>query len=301
LAYRIVFFYPYITDLNAARLTGKLKCYLSFNGLVRTGDFAFLIGGDAGLYATGHIVKLNKDVYDDSNKMSVEFGVNQILEDLVSLDECRKDPELQEMLSSATDNFPSFSPALFNRLLAKVRLRGIDVPDDMPEFDESTDINGFRGILAFRFELKKAVEKFGLVSVLYMDLDNFKPVNDNHDYATGNLVIAEALKTVREIVGQGGELFRPHVTGDEMIGLLPNVNNSDSMQIAENIRLAVEQYAFSVIGQGIVTVTIGLVTFPETCNDWEALENTAEPLLKQAKRTERNVVNFVVVANGDRH
>ncbi|MFN0139003.1 MAG: hypothetical protein ACKVQW_02805 [Pyrinomonadaceae bacterium] len=112
MASRIILFHPHVTELQVARMTGKLKGDLSFSEQVRVGDFAMLIGGGLGLYGTGNLVKLNKTGRD---KMSVEISMNQVSEDLVSIAECRTDPEFQEILSSATDNFPEFSPALFAR------------------------------------------------------------------------------------------------------------------------------------------------------------------------------------------
>ncbi|MFN0139004.1 MAG: GGDEF domain-containing protein [Pyrinomonadaceae bacterium] len=175
-------------------------------------------------------------------------------------------------------------------MLAKLRLRGIDVPDDIPEFEEPTPVDGLRRKAAFRYEITKSAATHNLISVLFMDLDNFKLANDNYGYDAGDQVILEALQISAEIVGDSGELFRAHSDGDEMIVLLPGIGNSDAATIAETISLAIQEHNFSYLGQGIITISVGLATFPETCSSWQDLENVAEQLMKQAKREKKGAI-----------
>jgi diguanylate cyclase (GGDEF)-like protein len=137
-------------------------------------------------------------------------------------------------------------------------------------------------------KLRRAVEQYKIVTVLFLDLDNFKAVNDDFDHATGDQVIREALDTVQSAIGSGGELF--HRSGDEMIVLLPNQNASDSHQVAERIRLAIEHENFSTVGSGVVTATIGLVSYPDE-PAWDQLVNQADQVAMQGKKRARNHVH----------
>jgi diguanylate cyclase (GGDEF)-like protein len=132
------------------------------------------------------------------------------------------------------------------------------------------------------------VEQYKIVTVLFLDLDNFKAVNDDFDHATGDQVIREALDTVQGAIGSGGELF--HRSGDEMIVLLPNQNTSDSYQVAERIRLAIEHEKFSTVGSGVVTATIGLVSYPDE-PAWDQLVNQADQIAMHGKKRARNHVH----------
>jgi diguanylate cyclase (GGDEF)-like protein len=156
----------------------------------------------------------------------------------------------------------------------------------VPEIQDHIGKVGFRDSSSFQPKLALAVEQHGLASVLFLDLDNFKAVNDNYDHATGDRVIREALETVENAIQGAGELF--HRSGDEMLVLLPNVNDAGAKEIAERIRAAVEQKNFSTIGRGSVTTTIGLATYPGTWERWEDLENVADQTAMKAKRVRKN-------------
>jgi len=147
---------------------------------------------------------------------------------------------------------------------------------------------GVKDSSTFQTKVKLAVKEYNRASVLFLDLDNFKSVNDNYGHITGDQVIREALEVVKGITQEEGELF--HRSGDEMLVLLPNANDESARDIAERIRAGIENYNFSTIGRSLVTTTIGLATYPETCERWEDLENTADQLAMNAKRTSKNSV-----------
>jgi diguanylate cyclase (GGDEF)-like protein len=159
---------------------------------------------------------------------------------------------------------------------------------DAAEFQDQPGKFGIRNDFSFPAKLRFIVEKYGLVSVLFGDLDKFKPVNDVYGHDVGDAVIKAALETVQGVLGRDGELFHP--SGDEMIMLLPNHDEAKAREVGERIRAAIEQYEFPTIGQGFVTTTIGFATYPETCGQWEEVKKSADLTAMNAKKVKRNRV-----------
>jgi diguanylate cyclase (GGDEF)-like protein len=180
------------------------------------------------------------------------------------------------------------TPKESNRLNSLLRIRGVEAPADESEIQDNIGKYGIRDSTSLQPKLTLVIEEYGLASLLFLDLDNFKFVNDEYDHSTGDAVIQETLTLVDRVVGEQGELF--HRTGDEMIVLLPHLNLSAARGVANRIRRAVEECEFSKIGKGVVTVTIGLETYPDTCQSWTELERTADQTAMRAKKAGKNRV-----------
>lgn len=220
--------------------------------------------------------------------MAVLVSRPVVQEGLISLAEIDQNQYLAGIMKQLDGNFVKLAPKQSNTLNTLLRSRCTDVPSDTPEIQDNIGKFGVRDATSFHPKLGLAVEQHNLASVLFLDLDHFKSVNDRYDHATGDQVIREALGVVENVIQQQGELF--HRSGDEMIVLLPNSNNSAGRETAERIRSAIEQKSFSVIGQGLVTTTIGLATYPDHCQRWEDLENLADRTAMQAKKRKKNRV-----------
>lgn len=126
------------------------------------------------------------------------------------------------------------------------------------------------------------------VSVLFLDLDNFKSVNDEYDHATGDQVIREATGIIRAILENKGELF--HRSGDEFIVLLQNYDTSEATGVGERIRKTVEHHSFPIIGTGVITMSVGLATYPFDGPTLEEIERLADRAAMRAKKLGRNRV-----------
>jgi len=103
--------------------------------------------------------------------------------------------------------------------------------------------------MAFQEALRTLDPGAGPVSVIFLDLDNFKSVNDNYSHNVGDQVIKEAIHIVQRAVENKGMVF--HRSGDEMLVLLTHFSESESYAVSENIRQAIEKNDFPVIGQGV--------------------------------------------------
>jgi diguanylate cyclase (GGDEF)-like protein len=191
-------------------------------------------------------------------------------------------------MSKFEGNFVALTPKMVNALHRLMRMSRGQIPPDAEELEDRFGKFGYRDDTSFQPKLSAAIEKFNRASVLFLDLDNFKSVNDEHGHKTGDDVIREALRAVERVVGSQGELF--HRSGDEMIVLLPNLNKSVAQAVAESIRVTIEQTDFPVVGQGRITTTIGLASFQDTCDSWEDLLTFADQAAMRAKKSAKNRV-----------
>jgi diguanylate cyclase (GGDEF)-like protein len=260
------------------------------NDKLRSGDLVYLLFGDMGVYAWGYITGIESyndpDLDREMTKLLVSRPVVQA--GLVSAREMKQTKELARITEALDGNFVALTLKQCNALNGLIRLHGAEAPADVSEFEDEIGPFGVRNTTSLHAKLRRAVEQYKTVTVLFLDLDNFKAVNDDFDHATGDQVIREALDTVQGAIGSGGELF--HRSGDEMIVLLPNQNTSDSYQVAERIRLAIEHEKFSTVGSGVVTATIGLVSYPDE-PAWDQLVNQADQIAMHGKKRARNHVH----------
>jgi len=135
----------------------------------------------------------------------------------------------------------------------------------------------------------------GAYSLLLLDLDHFKIVNDRFGHATGDQVLAQVGRRiahkVRELdtVGRWG--------GEEFLCLLPQVNRSLAEEIAERIRAGLEIEPVEYQGRRIrITSSIGVATYPDDGLHPDALLAKADAALYEAKRSGRNRIQ-----SGTRH
>lgn len=130
------------------------------------------------------------------------------------------------------------------------------------------------------------------MTLLMMDLDFFKPVNDTYGHDAGDQVLRELAVLLQENVRESDLVIR--YGGEEFLIVLIETDAESAMQVAEKIRLAVEKHKFKVGGTSLSkTISAGLADYP---NDgqafWQVLK-FADVSLYAAKEGGRNkVVKF---------
>lgn len=128
-------------------------------------------------------------------------------------------------------------------------------------------------------EMARALRYGDVLSVLMIDLDEFKQVNDLHGHATGDDVLREVARGMKPGLRDGDVLAR--YGGDEFCVLLPNTLAEAAGAVAERLRAAVAAARFSPDGHTAVTVSVGLATSEQARSQEGA---PAELLLRFADR-----------------
>ena len=166
---------------------------------------------------------------------------------------------------------------------------------EMTHLSNTDFLTGLNNVRQFDFlfnsKLEQAKRKSEKLSLLMIDIDYFKKVNDTYGHAAGDdilkqlgeLLIKTMLRPI-DIVSRNG--------GEEFTVLLPRCNHILALNIAEKIRLAVEKNTFTLTDgtKIMVTISIGVATYLETVDTPELLLKQADVALYEAKRTGRNKV-----------
>jgi diguanylate cyclase (GGDEF)-like protein/putative nucleotidyltransferase with HDIG domain len=128
------------------------------------------------------------------------------------------------------------------------------------------------------------------VSLLVVDVDHFKLVNDTFGHLQGDEVLRGVAARIRTVLREGDVLGR--YAGDEFVVVLPDTPNEKAVRIADRLRRVVENDRLAVRGtQGAsvgVTLSIGIATAPEDARQIEELFAEADRALYEAKRGGRN-------------
>ncbi|MCZ8164184.1 GGDEF domain-containing protein [Silanimonas sp.] len=132
----------------------------------------------------------------------------------------------------------------------------------------------------------------GMVSVLALDLDHFKAVNDTHGHAVGDEALRAFARRIRGPLRQSDHLAR--VGGEEFIVLLPGAPLSNAHEIAERLRAIVAEAPLVDVPRVAVTVSIGVAAFRPGDGGTDLLAR-ADAAAYEAKRSGRD---RVVLAEG---
>lgn len=128
------------------------------------------------------------------------------------------------------------------------------------------------------------------VSMLMIDIDLFKRVNDSYGHQVGDIVLHLVSKLIAGQVRSIDHVAR--YGGEELVVIMPEMTNHDARKKAESIRQSIEQQQlfYNESDYLQVTVSIGVATFPQDANDPDELVAAADKALYVAKREGRNRV-----------
>jgi two-component system cell cycle response regulator len=127
-------------------------------------------------------------------------------------------------------------------------------------------------------------------SVLFLDLDHFKGVNDEHGHLSGSRLLVEVARVLRSCVRDDDVVVR--YGGDEYVVVLVGIDSGGGLKVAERIRRAIEDHRFlSREGARVrVTASIGLASYPEHAEKPAEILDFADRAMYRGKRSTRNVV-----------
>ena len=136
-------------------------------------------------------------------------------------------------------------------------------------------------------------------TLLIVDIDHFKAINDAHGHLLGDKVIIAVANVLRGCIGDRGPIAR--IGGEEFAVLLSHTSSAGGVELAERIRAAVERgkirRADTDESIGNVTVSLGLATCGEN-EQFEAMSARADRALYQSKTAGRNRVTVAERASG---
>ena len=127
-------------------------------------------------------------------------------------------------------------------------------------------------------------------AVLFIDLDHFKSINDTYGHAVGDDVLRTVAQTLKEHVRRSDVLGR--IGGEEFSVFLPNTALKGAQQLAEVLRLAVENIHLQANGTSLkITASIGVAAKTFAQETMQVIQQHADQAMYQAKRGGRNRVS----------
>lgn len=168
------------------------------------------------------------------------------------------------------------------------------------KFRELAIRDGLTGLFNHRHAQDRLAEEFDRakyfgrdLSIIFMDLDNFKFFNDTHGHQAGDEVLQLLCKLMSGEIRDSDVLAR--WGGEEFIVICPETGKDKACALAEKIRKMVTEFEFPHASEqplGVMSVSIGVTTSNEDINDVEALVKLADDGAYHAKGSGRNCTVF---------
>ena len=176
--------------------------------------------------------------------------------------------------------------ALDNALRLR-RSEALSVTDDLTQLYNSRYLNQ-----VLRREAKRASRSGRPLSLLFMDLDGFKAVNDSHGHQAGSRALVEAAAVIRRCARETDVVAR--FGGDEFAIILPDTGSDGASSVGDRVRERVAAHPF-LAGNGLnlhLTASVGVATLPDVAASAEELVRAADMAMYQVKESGKNGVRI---------
>lgn len=148
-------------------------------------------------------------------------------------------------------------------------------------------LTGFPNRLSFMRELRKEIIKSNRIAILFLDLDNFKSVNDQLGHDLGDIFIKEAAKNIKSSIRPSDMAAR--MGGDEFIIMLRNAQDEKVVQTV--VSRILKKFNKPIIVENkefVVTCSIGVAIYPQHGSTPEELIKNADNALTHVKKGNKN-------------
>src|SRR5438477_3223259 len=183
------------------------------------------------------------------------------------------------------------SVALDNALLLK-RAEALSVTDDLTHLYNSRYMNQ-----VLRRETKRASRSGRPLSLLFIDLDGFKSINDTHGHLAGSRALVEAAAVIRGSARETDVVSR--FGGDEFAVVLPDTGGEGAFAVGERVRDRIAAHHF--LGRdGLdirLTASVGVATLPDVAASPDELVQAADMAMYRVKESGKNGIQAAPAAN----
>ena len=186
-------------------------------------------------------------------------------------------------------------------ILAKIHLENLtqELEKKNSILDNLANIDGLTGVYNHRYfqnildqELNRAERHSTSISIILIDIDHFKKVNDTYGHQVGDFILTEFSRTIKENIREYDMLAR--YGGEEFVVILPETKIEDALVVGEKLRSIIELTPFKDNRETYhVTASFGLVCSKpaaEDSFDKNTFINQADQALYEAKEKGRNRV-----------
>ena len=189
--------------------------------------------------------------------------------------------QIRYIIATAVDNTESITER--KQLESKLRY--------MATHDSLTGLYN-RNILKDRLkdEIERAARYEHPLSILMLDIDHFKTINDNYGHHVGDLVLQQFAEIIEGSIRTSD--YAARYGGEEFVVTLPETPIAEAKELAERIRKQVAQHPFSIENEQDIhlTISLGISTFSERCQTGKELLTASDSAMYASKKAGRNQV-----------
>jgi diguanylate cyclase (GGDEF)-like protein len=142
-----------------------------------------------------------------------------------------------------------------------------------------------------QFSIGNARRNGSQLSVLFIDLDHFKEVNDTYGHAAGDAILIEVARRLKTAVRESDAVAR--LSGDEFVVMIQPVDDPQQLAVIAQKLIKALQVPIEFEGQSLrISASIGISVFPGDGDDMEQLLHNADIAMYHSKRKGRNTFHF---------
>jgi diguanylate cyclase (GGDEF)-like protein len=196
---------------------------------------------------------------------------------------------------------PRFAPSTLAALLAGIepgaialenalrvqRAEALSVTDDLTQLYNSRYLSQ-----VLRRETKRASRNGRPLSLLFVDLDGFKSINDTHGHLFGSRALVEAASVIRASARETDMVAR--FGGDEFALILPDTGSEGAAAVGDRVRDRIAAFSF-LRGDGLnirLTVSVGVATLPDVAASADGLIQAADEAMYWVKDHGKNGIHI---------
>jgi diguanylate cyclase (GGDEF)-like protein len=224
---------------------------------------------------------------DAHNLAVVPLGADAVVGVLVAETSERSGSRIERRVVATTERFAGHAALAMRNANLLERMSQMAVTDGLTELANRRSFDR-----SLERELTRAARTDGRLSVVLIDIDHFKALNDTYGHVTGDTVLRQIAGALRDCGREYDTIAR--YGGEEFAAVLPGCSSALALQVAERLRRAVEEAATDVP----VTASAGVATYPYDGIDANGLLNAADQALYAGKHDGRNTVRSAEQARG---
>jgi diguanylate cyclase (GGDEF)-like protein len=199
------------------------------------------------------------------------------------------EPKLGRPFAAAVERLLEPAAIVLDTALALQRAELLSVTDDLTQLYNSR----YLGQVLHR-ETKRASRSARPLSLLFIDLDGFKLVNDAYGHLCGSRALVEAAAVIKGSARETDVVAR--FGGDEFALVLPETGGEGAFAVGERIRERVAAHAF-LAGEGLdlrLTASVGVATLPDVASTSEGLVQAADRAMYAVKERGKNGIQMAL-------